>query len=166
MDEIGFPIASIQPRNRRPLNASVGERIGPLGALLCCFALCGCSFGARMLESSVRPYNEAVTRVAEEQLLLNLVRLRYNENPTRLDVASIAAQYERDATAEARPFFLAPNPAGSVFETFTSVLPDITASAANRPTISLTPLDDPDTIRGLFTPATIDGIAFLAETSY
>jgi len=119
-----------------------------------------------MLESSVRPYNEAVTRVAEEQLLLNLVRLRYNENPTRLDVASIAAQYELDATAEARPFFLAPNPAGSVFETFTSVLPDITASAANRPTISLTPLDDPDTIRGLFTPATIDGIAFLAETSY
>jgi len=126
----------------------------------------GCSFGARMLESSVGPYNEAVTRVGEEQLLVNLVRLRYNDNPTRLDVASIAAQYELDASAEARPFFAAPNPAGAVFETFTRVLPDVATSAANRPTISLTPLDDPETIRGLFTPMTLDGILFLAETSY
>ncbi len=118
-----------------------------------------------MLESSVGPYNEAVTRVSEEQLLLNLVRLRYNDNPTRLDVASIAAQYELDAGAEARPFFEAPNPAGSVFRTFTRILPDLTANVANRPTISLTPLDDPDTIRGLFTPTTLDGIVFLAETS-
>lgn len=119
-----------------------------------------------MIDSSVGPYNEAVTRVSEEQLLLNVVRLRYNDNPTRLDVASIAAQYELSGSAEARPFFAAPNPAGSVFETFTQILPDIMASAANRPTISLTPLDDPDTIRGLFTPATLDGIVFLAETSY
>jgi hypothetical protein len=134
--------------------------------LLICVATSGCSFGAHMIESSVGPYNQAVTRVSEEQLLLNVVRLRYNDNPTRLDVASIAAQYELDAGAEARPFFEAPNPAGSVFNTFTRILPDLTASAANRPTISLTPLDDPDTIRGLFTPASLDGIVFLAETSY
>ena len=119
-----------------------------------------------MIESTVGPYNEAVTRVSEEQLLLNVVRLRYNDNPTRLDVESIAAQYELSGTAEARPFFGTPNPAGAVFETFTRILPDFMASAANRPTISLTPLDDPETIRGLFTPATIDGIVFLAETSY
>jgi hypothetical protein len=118
------------------------------------------------LEHSVGPYNEAVTRVSEEQLLMNLVRLRYNDNPTRLDVASIAAQYEIDGTVEAKPFFQTPNPAGSVFQTFTNILPDLTVNGANRPTISLTPLDDPETIRGLFTPATIDGIVFLAETSY
>jgi hypothetical protein len=115
---------------------------------------------------SHRPYNEAVKEVAEEQLLLNLVRLRYNDDPTRLDVSSIAAQYELDAGAEARPFFGTPNPAGTVFQTFTRILPDITTAAADRPTISLTPLDDPDTIRGVFTPATLDGIVFLAETSY
>jgi hypothetical protein len=135
------------------------------GLLAACVAN-GCSFGAKMIETSVRPYNDAVTRVSEEQLLLNVVRLRYNDNPTRLDVSSIAAQYELDASAEARPFFQAPNPAGSVFETFTRILPDVLGTAANRPTISLTPLDDPETIRGLFTPATLDGIVFLAETSY
>jgi hypothetical protein len=135
-------------------------------ALFASLAASGCTFGARMIESSVGPYNQAVTRVGEEQLLLNVVRLRYNDNPTRLDVSSIAAQYELDATAEARPFFEAPNPAGSVFQTFTRILPDVMGTAANRPTISLIPLDDPETMRGLFTPATLDGIVFIAETSY
>jgi hypothetical protein len=149
----------------------VAARIDPLCRMVCflamisCIASSGCTLGAHMIESSVGPYNEAVARVSEEQLLLNLVRLRYNDNPTRLDVSSIAAQYEVDAGAEARPFFQAPNPAGSVFRTFTRILPDLSASWADRPTISLTPLDDPDTIRGLFTPATLDGILFLAETS-
>ena len=41
----------------------------------------------------------------EEQLLRNLVRLRYNETPLELNVSSIAAQYELDGGAEARPFF-------------------------------------------------------------
>jgi hypothetical protein len=147
------------------VHSTFSRRLLSLG-LVACFAASGCSFGARMIESSVGPYNEAVTRVSEEQLLLNVVRLRYNDNPTRLDVSAIAAQYEIDATAEARPFFAAPNPAGSVFESFTRILPDVLGTAANRPTISLTPLDDPETIRGLFTPATLDGIVFLAETSY
>src|ERR1700677_2543132 len=73
--------------------------------LIATLAAGGCSFGAQMIESSVGPYNAAVTRVSEEQLLMNVVRLRYNDNPTRLDVSAIAAQFELDATAEARPFF-------------------------------------------------------------
>jgi hypothetical protein len=135
-------------------------------ALAATGAASGCTFGAHMIESTVGPYNEAVTRVSEEQLLLNVVRLRYNDYPSRLDVSSIAAQYELDATAEARPFFEAPNPAGSVFQHFTRILPDFVGSAADRPTISLTPLDDPETIRGLFTPAALDGIVFLGESGY
>jgi hypothetical protein len=165
MDAIGVRHAA-KPTHRRSVCASVATRILALGVVLCAFALSGCSFGAWMLESSVGPYNEAVTRVDEEQLLLNLVRLRYNDNPTRIDISSIAAQYEIGANAEARPFFGTPNPAGDVFQTFTRILPDITSNAANRPTFSLTPLDDPETIRGLFTPLAVDGIVFLAETSY
>ncbi len=159
-------IATLRDVSVSTVRAAIEIRSLVLWGMLICLPACGCTFGAHMLESSVGPYNAAVTRVSEEQLLLNVVRLRYNDNPTRLDVASIAAQYELDASAEARPFFAAPNPAGAVFETFGAILPDLMASGANRPTISLTPLDDPETIRGLFTPATLDGIVFLAETSY
>ena len=49
-------------------------------------------FGPRMLERSHGQYNESLKQVAEEQLLLNIVRLRYNDNPMRLDVSAIAAQ--------------------------------------------------------------------------
>src|SRR5262249_30721507 len=106
----------------------------------------GCMLGPRELEKSRLPYNEAVKESGDEQLLLNLVRMRYNEDLQQIDVASIAAQYETNATAEARPFFVAPNPSNSnvIFRTFTSILPALSASAANRPTISYTPLDDPE----------------------
>src|SRR5262245_58046317 len=137
------------------------------GAGLLC-AVGGCSFGPRALENSHSKYNEAVKQVTEEELLLNIVRFRYNDNAARLDVASIAAQYELQAAAEARPFFIAPNPSNSnvIFKTFTSILPDLSLTGSQRPTISLTPADDSETVRSLFTPSTPDGIIFLAETSY
>src|SRR5262245_1524234 len=125
----------------------------------------GCSFGPKALECSHGKYNEAVKRVGEEQMLLNIVRLRYNDNPLRLDVSSIAAQYELDGSLEARPFF-STEATGDMFREFSKILPFAGVTGTNRPTISLTPLDDPETLRGLFTPATADGIIFLAETSY
>ena len=73
----------------------------------------GCSFGPKALERTHARYNESIRRVYEEQLLQNLVRLRYEEVPFRLNVQSIAAQYELAGSAEARPFFLAPNPSGT-----------------------------------------------------
>lgn len=129
----------------------------------------GCAFGPKALECSHGKYNEAVKQVAEEQLLLNIVRERYNDNPERLDVTAIAAQYELAGALEAQPFF---NSQAAGFEgpppykAFTSILPFARTAASNRPTISLTPLDDPETLRGLFTPANLDSIILLAETSY
>src|SRR5262245_12293295 len=148
------------------------QRPGPAVILACgfVFGLCGggCSFGPRVLERTHGKYYESVRLVNEEELLRNLIHLRYNEFPLSLNVSSIAAQYELSGTAEARPFFLAPNPSNSnvIFKTFTTILPDLSVGTSNRPTISLLPLDDPETLRSLFTPATLDGIIFLSETSY
>jgi hypothetical protein len=149
-----------------------GRRIPKCLALMCSLGmLCavgGCSFGPKALENTHRKYNEAIKEVAEEELLLNIVRMRYNDNAARLDVTSIASQYEMDATAEARPFFIAPNPSNSnvIFKTFTAILPDASVTGSQRPTISLTPADDPETTRSLFTTSSTDSIIFLAETSY
>src|SRR6516162_9714545 len=104
-------------------------------ALLGAIALClgGCSFGPKALGKTHGCYNEAVHRVDEEQLLRNIVRMRYNESPLHLNVGSIASQYELSASGEARPFFIAPNPSNSniIFRTFTSILPDVATSASN-----------------------------------
>ena len=99
----------------------------------------GCTFGPKVLELSHGRYNEAVRR---EQLLRHLVHMRYNEPPLDLNVSSIAAQYELDGGVEARPFFQVPNPPVRTFRQFTSVLPDINVSGANRPTLTLIPSDN------------------------
>ncbi|HVS37687.1 MAG TPA: hypothetical protein VMS17_19150 [Gemmataceae bacterium] len=138
-----------------------------LGGLVLALPLCGCSFGPRALEGTHGRYNETVRRVYEEQLLLNIVHQRYDETPTELDVSAIAAQYELSGQAEARPFFIAPNPSNSnvIFKTFTSILPDASLAGANRPTITYTPDIDDEAIRAYLTPASADTILFLSQST-
>src|SRR5262245_47617868 len=93
------------------------QNVGVLLAALAS-AVGGCAFGPTTLERTHGRYNESVRRVEAEQLLANIVRLRYSEVPFVLNVNAIAAQYELSAGAEAKPFFEAPNPAGNVFRTF------------------------------------------------
>src|SRR5271166_6385911 len=128
----------------------------------------GCAFGPRVLEKTHGRYQESIRQVDEEQLLRNLVHLRYSEVPIDLTVSSIATQYELAGAAEARPFFIAPNPSNSniVFRTFTSILPDLSVSGANRPTITLVPGDTGETIQRFLTPVPTETLVFLSETSW
>lgn len=126
----------------------------------------GCAFGPYTLERSHGKYNEAVRRVDEEQFLRNLVHMRYNEIPLHLSVSSIAAQYELAGQAEARPFFVAPNPPNDIFRTFTSVLPDVNVSGANRPTLTLIPSDHGDAVQKFLTPITAETLVLLHQTSW
>jgi hypothetical protein len=129
----------------------------------------GCLFGPHTLEKSHGEYNEAFRRVDSEELLLNIVRLRYNDSPAEVEVSAIAAQYELSATAEARPFFAAEaarfvNP--SVYGTFTTVLPFVGTSGSTRPTLSLTPVQSGETVVRYLRPITLDGLVLFAETSW
>ena len=65
----------------------------------------GRAFGPKALVHSHVCYNDAVKLVTEEQLLLNLVRLRYNDDPMRLDYFGDCRKYELAGNVEARPFF-------------------------------------------------------------
>jgi hypothetical protein len=126
----------------------------------------GCAFGPKVLERSHGRYNEAVRRVDEEQLLRNLVHIRYDEIPVHLNLSSIAAQYELSGMAEAQPFFEAPNPSGSTFRTFSSVLPGANISGANRPTLTLIPSDNGDAVRQFLTPISAETMLLLTQTSW
>jgi hypothetical protein len=125
----------------------------------------GCMLGPRALVRTHGPLNDAVNQVSKEELLLNLVRLRYNDNPLRLDVTNVAAQFEADGSLEARPFF-STEATGNLFKSFSTVLPFVGVSGASRPTLTFNPQDDADTLRPLFLPSTLDGIIFLSETSW
>lgn len=98
-------------------------------------------------------------------MLLNIVRLRYADNPSSLAVSSIAEQREIVSSLKAIPFFTSAG-AGDVGSYRGSVLPQAELSSANRPTLSYTPLDDQEFARRLFTPISLEGMAYLSKTTW
>jgi hypothetical protein len=138
-------------------------------ALVCGLALTlgggGCAFGPKVLEQTHGRYNESLQCVYEEQLLRNIVHMRYNEPPAMLHVSGIAAQYELATQAEARPFF-SPQASNAIFRRFSAILPDAQVVGANRPTITLAPADDSETVRQFLTTIPADTLIFLAQTRW
>lgn len=150
------------PQGRRSLR-SLHRALS--GALLTSFLLAGCtSFGPRSLQQSRLEYNETIKSTTEEQLLLNIVRLRYTDTPSSLAVSAIAAQFERTQSLGLTPFFAASG--ADINQSFTTVLPQAQVLHADRPTFSLTPLDDQEFTRKLFTPLPLDGVVYLAKTTW
>lgn len=128
----------------------------------------GCVFGPSAIRKTQPRYSESLRRIGDEQLLLNIVRFRYNEPWSQLDVASIAAQFELSGSAGLQPLFGVGATGGSerfLITPFTRFAPNASAAAADRPTITMTPGERPEVVRGLFQPLTLEGLVFLASTS-
>ncbi len=126
----------------------------------------GCALGPKSIEKTHGRYAAAVQRVDEEQLLRDIVRLRYTEASIDLSVSSIATQCEVSAGVEARPFFGTEALSGPLFKSFAAILPFVAAGGANRITVSLSPLDDGSTIRRFLTPISTDSLVFLVQTGW
>jgi hypothetical protein len=134
-------------------------------AVLWSVVAAGCTtLGPQALDQTRLQYNEVDKRTTEEQLLLNIVRLRYTDTPSSLAVSGIAAQFERSQSVQLTPFFTAAGADSN--RSFTAILPQAGVSGADRPTISMTPLDDQEFTRKLFTPLPLDGVVYLAKTTW
>src|SRR5262245_52130451 len=138
---------------------------GGLATLVILLSAAGCSFGPKTLYRTRLPYNEAIKTTSEEQLLLNIIRLRYSDNPSSIAVSNIAAQFELAKKLQLVPFF-ASAAAGELGGYRGTVLPGAEFDAADRPTLSLTPQDETEFARRLFTPLTLKGTVFLAQTTW
>src|SRR5262245_38052128 len=97
----------------------------------------GCSLGPRKLEDTRLCYNEALKVTSEEQLLLNIVRLRYGDSVSSLAVSAIAAQFERAQRFQMIPFFGVTGDAAA--HARAALLPGYEMLKADRPTLSYTP---------------------------
>ena len=143
--------------------------LGP-AALLLTFAaqlalLAGCAGGPATLADDRLAYNEVVKSTAEQQMLLNIVRLRYTDTPSSLAISSIATQTERTRAMQLVPFFGVVGGEAQL-RGANALLPQALISTVDRPTITLTPLDETEFTRKLFTPMTLDGVLYLAKTTW
>ena len=59
------------------------------------------NLGPTTLKSERSNYNLAVQRTNDEQLMLNLVRLKYRDTPFFMEVSSVASQFTLSASANA-----------------------------------------------------------------
>lgn len=84
----------------------------------------GCSVGPQMLQGVYLSYNDRVRATADEELLLNIVRLRYLDTIEFLAINSISAQASFNVSFGAE---IAPNDTDS-----TLVIPELQYS--DRPT--------------------------------
>jgi len=123
-------------------------------AIVGLMTLAGCgSLGPKTVVRDTFNYNAAVAESSKNQLLQNIVRIRYADMPIFLEVSSIVNQYEVKTNASARiDSELAPFTFGG--------------SYTERPTLSYTPLSGEKFIRSLMTPLAPEIVLHLVEVGW
>ncbi len=111
------------------------------------FAASGCSVGPYVIQCNRTKYNNAVQITAREEMLLNIVRTRYSDPPEFLAISGITTQFEVDKNISF----------GNEFGLGAARLAGKLATA-DRPTVSLAPLQDEQFTRRFLSPIRLDTI--------
>ncbi len=122
----------------------------------------GCA--TKMGPSGIRPdtenYNEAIARSADEQLLLNLVRLRYRDRPLFLELQSVVSQ--RSLRGDVNGGMKIGVGGGGGNEGVVGV----SGTYEEKPTVTYTPLKGEDFARRILTPLTPETIILLSNSGW
>jgi len=140
----------------------IGRATMSVARLFVCAALLGLaschSIGPTTLGRDHFDYNEAISASWKEQLLLNMVRLRYGDAPVFLDVASVIAQYNVvaqvgvNAPSADRPSSVSQGSA--------------TALYADKPTITFQPRTGQQLTKTLLTPIPLTSLFQLVQAGW
>ncbi|HVY05652.1 MAG TPA: hypothetical protein VHB46_06710 [Burkholderiales bacterium] len=106
-----------------------------IASLVALAALSGCAaYGPSAMPKDQLAYTLSVARSLEEQLLLNIVRTRYGEAPTFVDVSAIVAGYEykREGSVGGEAHI------NNGLDSF--VAPGVTIGLTEKPTVTYAPL--------------------------
>ncbi len=107
-------------------------------------------------------YSEAIADSWKDQMLLNVVKLRYLDPPVFLDVVSVISQYSLEGTVSAAA---PPYGSGSVAGVQAPTVGG-TATYRDRPTITYSPLSGEKFTRSLMTPIRPDALLFLIQSGW
>ncbi len=121
---------------------------------------CATRLGPRTIPAARFDYNERIARSQNDQLLLNLVRLRYRDTPVFLDVGTVIAQYTLDARVGVLPGI-------NVDGTDRSELGiDLGGRYSEQPTITYEPISGAEFTRRLLTPISPQTIILLSQSGW
>lgn len=126
--------------------------------LVACCLSTGCALGPHQIDKGRIRYNQAIQRTHQEEMLLNLVRLKYREPVEFVSIGSVAAQYTWDGSASL---------SGELEEASAGVFGlGAGVRRVESPTISYVPRDDQEFNQALLSPVSIDTLALLLRTGW
>jgi hypothetical protein len=139
--------------------------INPLSVPVVLAALLILAGGCRSIGPTTIPrdrfdYSTAMTESWKRQTLLNIVRLRYLDPPTFVDVGQIVAGYSLETGLDASAQFGPPNSG----DTFGGVGGHVVFT--DRPTITYTPLTGSRFVRGLMTPIPPEALFYTIQSGW
>lgn len=132
---------------------------GFLGALALASTLSSCaSLGPQAVKASRTDYNIALRNTGDEQLLLNLVRLKYRDNPMFLEATAVTTSFlfspELSASATSGP------------EVDTSYGIGGSYVYEEKPTVSYAPLQGKDFVQRILSPISLETLLLLATSGW
>ena len=137
-------------------------RLRALAVLVATAALAGCAtIGPPSVTADRFDYGNALADSWKEQMLLNIVRMRYMDLPVFVDVASVVAGYSLQTGVAV----------SGVMSSSKAVQGDYgslggQAIYTDRPTITYVPMTGEKFLRGLLTPIDPKNIFFLLQSGY
>lgn len=131
----------------------------PVAVTALLLAGCAAQVGPRTVPRARFDYGEALARSWNEQLLLNLVRLRYRDTPQFLDVGSVVTHFSIAAGAGAEATV---DGAGD----FAEAAVGANAAYAEEPTITYSPLQGNDFVARLLAPVSPANLVLLSQSGW
>ena len=119
---------------------------------------CAAQVGPRTVPPARFDYSEALARSWDQQLLLNLVRLRYRDTPLFLDVGSVVTSYSLGLAASASGAWALPGGDQAA----------VGANAAyeEHPTVTYAPLQGADFVTRLLSPISPSNLVLLSQSGW
>jgi hypothetical protein len=119
----------------------------------------GCvKYGPVFLKSERSLYNQAIQKTNDEQLLLNLVRLKYHDTPLFMGVNHIASQFTLQ-----KNIGLSTQLESGAKGIFT---PDASTFVEEKPTISYSPLQGEKFVKGVLTAVSLKTVVLLFNSGW
>ena len=118
----------------------------------------GCTkYGPVFLQSERSHYNQAIQKTNDEQLLLNLVRLKYHDTPLFIEVHNVASQFtlQKDIGISTQIQIGAKG-----------IFPDASTFVEESPTISYSPLHGENFVKGVLTAISLKTIVLLFHSGW
>src|SRR5262245_43818359 len=124
------------------------------------FINCCYSIGPQTIPRDRFDYSASMTESWKRQTLLNIVRLRYMEPPTFVDVGQIVSGYSLATGLSAGADFSKPEAGGSVGRIGGQMV------YTDRPTITYTPLTGSRFVRGLMSPIPPESLFYTIQSGW